>query len=193
MHALRKKREEERYARLEAEELERRRIDAMEFELQQQERMKVVERANQKAYEQQDIVKAFKSKLLMSDVLAERDVQKDHKQRKVEHEKKLEKEWEELDRAKMEAYDEKVKSKLIAEYDRKQANTKAISEQLHEFKMSYIKRLQEERLEADLINRQVQEELQREAEKERERKRKQEEQKETFRKANADLLADQER
>ncbi len=34
MHALRKKREEERYARLEAEELERRRIDAMEFELQ---------------------------------------------------------------------------------------------------------------------------------------------------------------
>lgn len=74
MHALRKKREEERYARLEAEELERRQIDAMEFELQQQERMKVVERANKHAYEQQDIVKAFKSKLLMSDVLAERDV-----------------------------------------------------------------------------------------------------------------------
>lgn len=41
--------------------------------------MKVVERANKHAYEQQDIVKAFKSKLLMSDVLAERDVQKDHK------------------------------------------------------------------------------------------------------------------
>ena len=51
MHALRKKREEERYARLEAEELERRRIDALEFELQQQQRMKVVERANQKAYD----------------------------------------------------------------------------------------------------------------------------------------------
>jgi hypothetical protein len=34
MQALRKKREEERYTRLEAEELERRRIDAMEFELQ---------------------------------------------------------------------------------------------------------------------------------------------------------------
>jgi hypothetical protein len=56
--------------------------------------------------------------------------------------------------------------------------------------MNYIKRLQEERLEADLIHRQVLEETEREAEKERERKRKQEEQKETFRKANADLLAD---
>ena len=89
MHALRKKREEDRYTRLEAEEIERRRIDALEFELQQQLRMKVVERANQKAYENQDIVKAFKSKLLLSDVLAERDIQKDHKQRKSDHEKKL--------------------------------------------------------------------------------------------------------
>ena len=51
--------------------------------------MKVVERANQKAYENQDIVKAFKTKLLLSDVLAERDIQKDHKQRKSDHEKRL--------------------------------------------------------------------------------------------------------
>ena len=74
MQAMRKKREEERYARLEAEELERRRIDALEFDLQQEQRMKVVERANKHAYDQQDIMKAFKSKLLMSDVLAERDI-----------------------------------------------------------------------------------------------------------------------
>jgi len=53
----------------------------------------------------------------------------------------------------MEAYDEKLKAKLISEFDRKQANTKAISEQLHEFKMNYIKKIQEERLEAQLINR----------------------------------------
>lgn len=81
--------------------------------------MKVVERANKYAHEQQDIVKAFKSKLLMSDVLAERDIQREVKQRKLDHEKRLEKEWEELDRAKMEAFDEKVKGKLIAEFDRK--------------------------------------------------------------------------
>jgi hypothetical protein len=34
-------------------------------------------------------VKAFKTKLLMSDVLAERDIQKEVKQRKLDHEKKL--------------------------------------------------------------------------------------------------------
>lgn len=128
MHAMRKKREEERIKRLEDDEMERRRLDAIEFEIQQESRMKVVERANKVAYQQQDIVKAFNSKLLMSDVLAERDVQKDMKKRKANHEKRLEKEWEELDKAKMEAFDEKVKEKLVAEYDRKVSNTKAISD-----------------------------------------------------------------
>lgn len=46
MQAMRKKREEERIKRLEDEELERRRLDAIEFEIQQDARMKVVERAN---------------------------------------------------------------------------------------------------------------------------------------------------
>ncbi len=90
MHALRRKREEDRIKRLEDEEIERRRIDAIEFELQQAARMKVVERAKDYAQQQQDIVKAFKSKLLMSDVLAEREVQKAVKERKRLHEKQLE-------------------------------------------------------------------------------------------------------
>ena len=74
IQAMRRKREEERIKRLEEEELERRRIDAMEYELQQQTRLRAVERANKQAYEAQDQVKAFHSKLLMSDVLAEREV-----------------------------------------------------------------------------------------------------------------------
>jgi hypothetical protein len=60
MQALRKKREDERIQRLEDEELERRRVDEVEFELQQAARLKVVERANKVAYQQQDIVKASK-------------------------------------------------------------------------------------------------------------------------------------
>jgi hypothetical protein len=50
MHALRKRREEERLKRLEDEELERRRIDALEHELQQQTRYRAVEKANKHAY-----------------------------------------------------------------------------------------------------------------------------------------------
>ena len=125
--------------------------------------------------------------------MAERDVQKEIKLKKKEHEKRMEREWEELDKVKMEAFDEKVKEKLIAEYDRKVSNTRAISDQLHEFKMKYIKRMQDDMLEAELINRQVKDELEREADKEAMRKRKQQEQKETFRQANNELLQQQER
>lgn len=40
MQAMRKKREEERYRRLEEEELERRRVDAMEYALQAETRLR---------------------------------------------------------------------------------------------------------------------------------------------------------
>jgi hypothetical protein len=153
--------------------------------------MQAVERANKYAYDTQDQVKAFKAKLLMSDVLAEREIQRSLKTRKLAHDKKLDQEWEELDKAKMEAFDEKVKQKLIDEYGRKMANSKVISDQLHEFKMKYIKRMQDEMLEAELINRQVKEELHREADKEAERKNKMVQQKETFRRANQDLIDQQ--
>lgn len=146
--------------------------------------MQAVERANKHANETQDQMKAFKAKLLMSDVLAEREVQQELKKRKAEYEKRLEKEWEDLDKAKMEAFDDKVKQKLVDEYTRKMSNSKIISDQLHEFKMKYIKRMQDEMLEAELINRQVQEELHREHDKDLERKKRQIQQKETFRKAN---------
>ena len=77
--------------------------------------------------------------------------------------------WEELDRVKMEAFDEKVKAKLVDEYERKMKNSKVINDQLHNFKMKYIKRLQDDMLESELLGRQVQEDLQREADKEAKR------------------------
>ena len=88
------------------------------------------------------------------------------KNRKADQERQVNGDWEELDRVKMEAFDEKVKSKLIDEYERKMKNSKVINDQLHEFKMKYIKRMQDDMLESELLNRQVQEDLQREADKE---------------------------
>jgi len=67
---------------MEEEEIERRKVDAMEEALQNELRNEAVERANHQMFEGQDRVKAFKSKMLMADVLAERDAQKDLKRRK---------------------------------------------------------------------------------------------------------------
>jgi len=73
--ALRKKKDEERIRRLEEEEIERRKIDAMEYELQVQMRNEALERANKAMHDSKDQVKAFHSKMLLCDVMQERDMQ----------------------------------------------------------------------------------------------------------------------
>lgn len=55
-----------------------------------------------------------------------------------------------------------MREKLEAEYNKKMENSKAISDQLDEFKLNYIKGLKEEMLEGELIKRQAEEDLERE-------------------------------
>jgi hypothetical protein len=75
IEALRRKKDEDRIKRLEEEEIERRKIVAMEYEIQVQARQQAIERANKHMHDAQDQVKAFHTKMLMCDVLQERDVQ----------------------------------------------------------------------------------------------------------------------
>ena len=65
IHALRKKKDEERIKRLEEEEIARRKVDAKEETLQMELRNQTIEAANKAIYENQDRVKAFKSKMQM--------------------------------------------------------------------------------------------------------------------------------
>jgi hypothetical protein len=67
---------------MEEEEIERRKVDAMEEALQNEMKAQAIDRANKQMFESQDRVKAFKSKMLMADVLNERDAQKQLKRRK---------------------------------------------------------------------------------------------------------------
>ena len=74
---------------------------------------------------------------------------------------------------KMDEYDDKMRQKLLEEYEKKMENQKIINDQLHQFKMKMIKRIQDEMLEGQLIKRQVEEDLEKERQKEMERKMKQ--------------------
>jgi predicted RNase H-like nuclease len=123
-------------------------------------------------HEQQDMVKAFKSKMLLADVLYEQDAQRALKARKAVHEKEIEKHWQEIDVEKMKEYDEKMRAKLEEEYKVKMNNSKAISDQLEDFKLRYIKKIKEEMLEGELIKRQAEEDLEREKMKELQRLKK---------------------
>ena len=108
------------------------------------------------------MVKALKSKMLMCDVAFEQQAQKAMRDRKKGIEKEIEKHWEEVEKQKMQEYDEKMKKKLEQEYNLRQENAKNISDQLETFKLNYIKQIKEELLEGELIKRQAEEDLERE-------------------------------
>jgi hypothetical protein len=79
-----------------------------------------------------------------------------------------------------------MREKLEAEYNKKMENSKAISDQLDEFKLNYIKTLKEEMLEGELIKRQAEEDLEREKVREVQRQKKMQGIKEDIAKANRD-------
>ena len=123
-------------------------------------------------FEQQDLVKALKGKMLMCDVAQEQKAQQAMAQRKKAVARDIETHWVEVEKQKMSEYDEKMRAKLEQEYKLKQSNAKDISEQLENFKLSFIKQLKEEMLEGELIKRQTEEDLEREKLREVQRQKK---------------------
>lgn len=79
-----------------------------------------------------------------------------------------------------------MREKLEKEYNKKMENAKAISDQLDEFKLNFIKNLKEEMLEGELIKRQVQDDLEREKIRELQRQKKAQQIKDDIIKANKD-------
>ncbi len=81
-----------------------------------------------------------------------------------------------------------MRAKLEREYNKKMENAKAISDQLEEFKINYIKTLKEDMLEGELIKRQTEEDLEREKIRELQRQKKAAGIKADIMKANADQI-----
>ena len=132
------------------------------------------------------MVKGLKSKLLLCDVLHEQDAQKALKNRKQAILSEIEEQWIALEKQKMEEYDAKMLEKLEKEYIKKMDNSKAISDQLDEFKINYIKSLKEEMLEGGLIKWWTEEDLEREKVRELQRQKKAAGIKADIMKANSD-------
>ena len=79
--AQRARKEKARRARLEVEEEERKKIDAIEHEIMAESRRLQIDRAKKKLYDNNDRVKALHSSLLLSEVLSERTSQIAYKQK----------------------------------------------------------------------------------------------------------------
>lgn len=134
------------------------------------------------------MVKALHSKMLMCDVIEEQEKQMKTKQRKAQLQKEIDLQWEELEKQKMEEYDERLREKLEKEYHKKMKNAQNVQDQLEDFKLNYIKKMKEEQLEGELIKKQVEEELEREKLRDIERKKRAAATRQEFQKANDELL-----
>merc|ERR1719145_364649 len=75
LEGSRRKKAEEKRKKLELEELERQKIDAEEAKIQLDQRKATIDRANKLLYDESDRMKSFHSKMMMCDVLAEREAQ----------------------------------------------------------------------------------------------------------------------
>merc|ERR1712187_448230 len=75
LEGSRKKKAEERKKKFEMEELERQKVDAEEAKIQLDQRKNTIDRANKLLHDESDRMKSFHSKMMLCDVLAEREAQ----------------------------------------------------------------------------------------------------------------------
>merc|ERR1712217_138841 len=75
LEGSRKKKAEERRKKLEAEEFARQEVDAQEAKIQLDARKSTIDRANKLLHDESDRIKSFHSKMMLCDVLAEREAQ----------------------------------------------------------------------------------------------------------------------
>ena len=138
----------------------------MEEALHNELKSEAIVNANQKLYESQDRVKAFHSKMLMCDVLAERDEQVKLKKRKQKVMQQTTQQWVDFEKQQLNDADEKARNELEVEYKKKMDNAYEIKNQLNDFKMQHLRRMQEEMLEGELLKREVSDKLEQERQKE---------------------------
>jgi hypothetical protein len=92
--------------------MERRKVDEIENELAVEAREAAIGRATRMMYNNRDEVKAFHSKMLLADVMQEREMQDKLKKRKQKQEVEVEKQWIEEEMRQMDDFDEKTRKKL---------------------------------------------------------------------------------
>jgi len=159
LEGSRRKKAEDKRRRLEMEELERQKVDAEEAKIQLDQRRATIDRANKLLHDESDRMKSFHSKMMLCDVLAEREAQVSLKDEltKLEHireDRHLEM--------------EKHNYRKMLEREMKEKETKeelsriacqAQKQQLAEFKEKRFQEVEDSMLEGELLRRKALEDL----------------------------------
>jgi len=169
LEGSRRKKADEKRKKLELEELERQKVDAEEAKIQLDQRRATIDRANKLLYDESDRMKSFHSKMMLCDVLAEREAQISLKEELKKLEQIREDRFLEM---------EKQNYRKMLEREMKEKETKeelskiasvAQKEQLADYKERRFQEVEDQMLEGELLRRKALEDL--EAERQAETKR----------------------
>jgi len=169
LEGSRRKKAEEKKQKLEQEEFERQKIDAEEAKIQLDQRKATIDRANKLLYDESDRMKSFHSKMMMCDVLAEREAQMSLKGELKKLEQIREDRFLEMEKQNY----RKMLEREVKEKETKEALSKiaarAQKEQLSEYKEKKFRQIEDEMLEGELLRRKAIEDL--ESERQADKKR----------------------
>merc|ERR1712228_63499 len=155
--------------KLELEELERQKIDAEEAKIQLDQRKATIDRANKLLHDESDRMKSFHSKMMMCDVLAEREAQVALKGELKKLEQIREDRFLEMEKQNYRKMLEREMKEKETKEELSRIASKAQKQQLAEYKEKRFREIEDNMLEGELLRRKAIEDL--EAEKQAERKR----------------------
>jgi len=169
LEGSRRKKAEEKRKKLELEELERQKIDAEEAKIQLDQRKATIDRANKLLYDESDRMKSFHSKMMLCDVLAEREAQMSLKGELKKLEQIREDRFLEMEKQNYRKMLEREMKEKETKEELSKIAAKVQKEQLAEYKEKRFREIEDQMLEGELLRRKAIEDL--ESEKQAERKR----------------------
>lgn len=164
LDAMRKKKEMWKIEKQAKEELERQKVDKEEDALKLQIREAQIKRANELLYEQTDKMKNLRSQMLYCDVIEEQKHQVAEKERKRAMERKMDEHWYQQQQIQMDEYDKREEKELMQRVEKVATTAKMQQDQLELNKQAYIKSLQREKAEGELLRQKADADLREERE-----------------------------
>ena len=171
----------------------RRKIDEQEQKYFEARENMVVQRAKEQLFYEQDAVKSFNSKLLLCDMLKERDFQKEIKDRKKEINNIIEKQFFDMNKKNMEELEKKENERKKIEEEKRIKRMNMINEQVRDTKLKIIKDYEEKLIEGKIMKMNMEKALQEEIREKELREKKLKDQLQFYMEENMKLVKEKEK
>ena len=171
----------------------RRKIDEQEHKYFEARENMLIQKAKEQLFNEQDAVKSFNSKLLLCDMLKERDFQKEIIDRKKEINNIIEKQFFDMNKKNMEELEKKENEKKKIEDEKRMKRMNMINEQMRDTKLKIIQDYEEKLVEGQIMKMNIKKALQEEIKEKELREKKMKEQMQFYMEENQKLAKEKEK